>query len=144
MAKAKNNNPVEVIDIFTKAVDGYEEDFKLIEDRLRALYCYLIKNEENFPMAHGYGRYIEDMREILNFDGVLRQRRINGYDHAIITLISTVNEIYEKYNGQVSPELALRMGKQVEIMMQALEPYYKHAEVIELLLNELDIKYQGR
>lgn len=135
------NNPVDVMEFFDKMVDGYEEDFRAIESRLQDLYRYLIKNEEKFPMAHGYGRYITDMRKILNYDEVLRQRRINGYDHSRMLVHLTLKEIWEKYDGQVSPELARRMGEQVEIMMQALEPYYDHADSIETLLNELDIKY---
>lgn len=144
LSRNTHNNPVDVMKIFDKAVDGYEKDFRGIESRLQDLYSYLIKNEENFPMAHGYGRYITDMRKILNFDDVLRQRRINGYDRSRIAVHRTINEIFEKYDGQVPPELARFMGEQTEIMMQALEPYYDHADSIETLLNELDIKYGDR
>ena len=79
-ADSKNSNPNEVMATFDKMLEEYTTIFKKIEPYLKSLYKELLANEEKFPMSHGYGRHITDLRAILDFDAVERKRRNNNYD----------------------------------------------------------------
>lgn len=80
LSQQQDNDPGDILNMINGALNKYEYDFKEIEPSFEKLYVELIENEERFPMAHGYGRYINDLRRIINFEDVKRQRRNNGYD----------------------------------------------------------------
>ena len=126
--------------LFDTMINDYAAEFEEISPILTDLYDLLLQNEERFPMSHGYGRYISELKEILDFDSVERARRCNGYDRLRLDNQAILTEIIN--NGGAFPmEARLAVGQNVEGMMQALEPYYVHSRKIHDILFELKCKY---
>ena len=139
-AKSKNSNPNEVMATFDKMLEEYTDIFKKIEPHLKSLYKELLTNEEKFPMSHGYGRHITDLRAILDFDAVERKRRTNNYDRLRIEVHMRLSEVY-KNGGRLTPEICLENGQKTELMFRPLEQYYEHSYRIQTILYELKVKY---
>ena len=137
----QGQDPSEVIKIIDDALDAYEECFKANKKNLEELYMILLRNEDRFPMAHGYGRYIEDLREILNYDGLIRKRRIAGYDYARVQYYYVQMHVMHEKGGIVDASASEQLAKLLEMMMQGLEPVLCHADKINSLLDELHCKY---
>ncbi len=144
LSHTTKNDPQETVELFDKAIDEYEENFKSIESKLRRLYEELLMNEERFPMAYGYGRYIQELRGILNFDELLRSRRIAGYDKHRVNFYYILKDCVENKGGKVDMQVSAQLAHEMEEMVHAMEPYFKHAESISSLLEELKIKYENR
>ena len=139
-SKNTNNDPNQVTAMFDQMLNQYEQSFRQVAPTLRGLYNTLLANEERFPMSHGYGRYIVEIRELLDFDAVLRERRRNGYDATRIQIHQTLKQVWDN-GGNLDRETALKLGSMTERMVQALEPYYRHAEKLDTVLYELQAKY---
>ena len=139
-ADSKNSNPNEVMATFDKMLEEYTTIFKKIEPYLKSLYKELLANEEKFPMSHGYGRHITDLRAILDFDAVERKRRNNNYDRLRIEVYVQLSEVY-KNGGKLTPQICAEFGQKTEQMFRALEPYYEHSHQIQSILYELKVKY---
>ena len=135
-----NANPIEVLQLFDAMTDNYTAEFEEISPVLTELYDLLLQNEEKFPMSHGYGRYISELKEILDFDAVLRERRRNGYDTARYDMQNILIDLINK-GGDIPMEVRMILGQKVEDMVQALEPYYVHSRKIHDILFELKCKY---
>ena len=144
LTKKTDNDPVAVMRLFDEAVDGYDNNFNEVKEYLTVLYIELLRNEERFPMAHGYGRYISELRKILDIDALQRARRIKGYDHARLSIHRMLQDCWENNDGILSQETALMIGQQTEKMILSLEPYFEHADAINALLFELKTKYEKR
>ena len=138
--RSTDNDPNRIMEIFDQMPDAYEQSFRQVAPTLRNLYNTLLANEERFPMSHGYGRYIVEIRELLDYDAVLRERRRNGYDATRIQVYQTLKQVWDN-GGKVDRETAMELGTMTERMLQALEPYYRHAEKLETVLYELQAKY---
>ena len=78
LSKRNDNNPIDIMRLFDTMINDYAAEFEEISPILTDLYDLLLQNEERFPMSHGYGRYISELKEILDFDAVERARRCNG------------------------------------------------------------------
>lgn len=139
-ADSKNSDPNKVMATFDTMLEEYTAIFKEIEPHLKRLYKELLANEEKFPMSHGYGRHISDLREILDFDAVERKRRNNNYDRLRIEIYLQLTEVYKK-GGKLTPQLRADFGQKTEQMFRALEPYYEHSHRIQTILYELKVKY---
>lgn len=144
VSERTDNDPLKVFKLFDQALEDYERAFEDVKPFLTRLYTVLLENEERFPMANGYGRYIHELREILNLDAVQRRRRINGYDHARLTAHMTLVKVWNEQGGKMDSETRQLLGKLTEKMVQALEPYYQHADRIGALLFELSAKYHNK
>ncbi|MBQ1171971.1 MAG: hypothetical protein IIX48_05160 [Lachnospiraceae bacterium] len=142
LCKNTDNNPVVVMRLFDEAVTGYDENFNEVKEYLNTLYIELLRNEERFPMAYGYGRYISELRKFLDIDSLQRARRIKGYDHARISIQKMLQDCWENNDGNLDQQTALMIGQQTEQMILALEPYFEHADSINALLFELKTKYE--
>jgi len=142
MMMRNDNNPVDTFNFFNNAINGYEEKFKQAEDKvLRRIYVWLLKNEEKFPMAHGYGRYIEDLRTILNFEKIKREKFLNGYDNIYMMSYRLIDNCINKKGGKISSEDAAQLGQLFFELNKSAEPYYRHADMIASVIEELSIKY---
>lgn len=136
-----DNNPDDTFKFFNDSVNEYEEKFKHAEETvLRPIYIWLLKNEDKFPMAHGYGRYIEDLRTILNFEDVKRAKFLNGYDNLIVASYRILQNCYKK-GGKISEEEGAQLGQLFFELQKTIVPYYKHADLIAAVIDELSIKY---
>lgn len=144
LSRRSDNDPQRLMDMFDKTLEDYEDAFQVAKPFLTQLYTVLLENEERFPMANGYGRYIDELRQILNLEAVKRWRRINGYDQARITAHTTLVKVWNERGGKLDSETALFLGELTEKMVQGLEPYYAHAEQISALLFELSAKYRSK
>lgn len=91
-------------------------------------------------MAHGYGRYIEDLRTILNFEDVKREKFLNGYDNLIVASYRILQNCYKK-GGKISEEEGAQLGQLFFELQKTIVPYYKHADLIAAVIDELSIKY---
>lgn len=147
LAKTDNNQPADVIKIIDAAVEQYEKDFIVVKPTLESIYNEMVKYEDKFPMAHGYGRYIIDFRTILNFEGLLRLRRKAGYDKARIEYYNILRSLYEHRDmpDDMRRTKFLNLGKETEKMIVALhEVYFSHADLIRAVVSELETKYKDR
>lgn len=144
LSKSTGNDPSRVIPMFDKMIEDYEANFFQIKPYLEDLYKKLIENEEMFPMAYGYGKYIHELRDILNIDYLRRARRNAGYDEARIRVHILLMKCFKEQGGKLDNETALEIGRNTEHMIRALEPYYRHAETIKAILLELNTKYETR
>ena len=140
ISRRSDSDPQSVMDLFDQALEDYENKFQEIKPSLEKLYEELLINEEKFPMAYGYGRYITEVSAILDFDAVLRERRMLGYDSARMQVHQILTDVWNE-GGELDPDSAQAVGELTEHMVQALEPYYKHAQRINTLLFELGTKY---
>jgi len=145
LSQRQDNHPVVVLNMFD-AIDEYEDSFNKAKPSLISLYDALLANEEKFPMAYGYGRYIEGLRQVLNFDALVRERKRNGYDKARLDIQEMLQQKIRENNNDptcvpFTMDLRLYLGQQVSVMVRALEPYYAHAELIRSILYELGAKY---
>lgn len=143
LSKRNDSSPNYVMQIFDETMEQYENSFKEIFPHLERLYNELLLNEERFPMSHGYGRYIADIRTILDFDLVKRQRRNNNYDKLRIEIHRLMLEAWKNNDGYLTPEVRLTIGEKTEQMVRALEPYYCHATQINSVLYELKTRYEN-
>ena len=141
-ARRQDNDPDAVAALFDQMLEQYEKDFQTVSPMLQLLYEELLQNEERFPMSHGYGRYIVELRAILDFRTVVRQRRNNDYDSMRIRFHQILTRAWNE-GGTITPEYATELGHLTEQMIRSLEPYYKHAQTIAVLVHELKIKYQN-
>ena len=142
LSRRSDNDPQTVMDLFDEMIRKYEESFREIAPTLREIYEALLKNEERFPMSNGYSRYILDLREILHYDALERERRNNDYDSLRARFHQTIAAAYEN-DGVLSMDERLELGSMVERMIRGLEPYYRHTERIAAVLYELKAKYGG-
>ncbi len=141
-SRRTDNDPNQIMSLFDKTIEQYEGSFRTAVPILKDIYDELLKNEERFPMSHGYGRYIIELREILDYDAVERERRRNGYDSLRLQAHQTLTEVWNN-GGAMNRETALKLGSMTEKMVQALEPYYRHAQRISAVLYELKGKYNA-
>ena len=139
-----HTDPNEITGIFDEAIERYESNFQTVRPLLKSIYDELLKNEERFPMSHGYGRYITELREILNYDAVVRERRILGYDAARIQTHEILMDAWNNRGGQLREQDRAELGSLAETMVQTLEPYYHHADRIGSVLYELQAKYRAK
>ncbi|MBR6211115.1 MAG: hypothetical protein IKQ81_08185 [Clostridiales bacterium] len=144
LSKSTGNDPSRVIPMFDKMIEDYEANFFQIKPYLEDLYKKLVENEEMFPMAYGYGKYIQELRDILNIEYLRRARRNGGYDAARIRVHHLLVKCFKEQGGKLDPETALEIGHNTEHMIRALEPYYRQAETIKAILFELNTKYETR
>ncbi len=145
----KTGEPMVTLNSLNKAIIEYEDVFEKNRDILRKLYNALLTNEEKFPMAHGYGRYIEDLRFILNYDAVIRRRRKQGYDRQCIEYIRLYKQFSEDFESisKDKDKLADFSGQFADLlykMMDSLEPMFEHGDRMSAVIDELNAKYCGR
>ena len=116
-------------------------EFRIFFSLYHISLCLAIGNRaRRFNRDHGYGRYIVEIRELLDLDAVVRERRRNGYDAARIQIHQTLKQVWDN-GGNLDRDTAMKLGAMTERMVQALEPYYRHAEKLDTVLYELQAKY---
>ncbi len=144
---SKTNSPDEFVTAFANMLDKYEELFSSIKAPLADLYAALIINEDRFPMAHGYGRYIEDLRIILDFDRLRREVKNAGYDHAMYKFVELNNNLAAQ-QATLSPskldEGKLALGELANVILESFDPLREHSERISAVIRELKIKYGSK
>lgn len=146
-SKRKDNDPGEFANSIDDLISEHKKIFDSFTKPLNNLYSALIVNEDRFPMAHGYGRYIEDLRVILNYDLLRRQLKMAGYDRLMSQFAEIHNYLFTHQEFLEKDEFQnglLKLGELADPIFNSLSPLFDHAEKISDVINELKIKYKQK
>ena len=135
-SKSAYQKPEDTRNNLTYCIDKYKRVFIANMPGLEKVYRILLENEDSFPMSHGYSRYIDDLRDILNLESVTRKMEIAGY----YQFCEKLEMIIEESNSPENSEYQELMDS----LPRILEPIFEHSDRLSAVLRELSIKYPPR